>query len=82
MVTDWDEGFYIILDYDLIGIYYKDPLIPTKISRRIAIVINMHFKTALKINALLIAYITTHTASKEYTSKLHFGQYYSFYRET
>lgn len=71
---DPDDGywFYIILDYDLIGIYYKDPLIPTKISRRIAILINMHFKTALKINALLLADITTCTASKEYISKLHF----------
>lgn len=82
MVPDWVDGFYIILDYDLIGIYCKDPLIPTKISRRIAILINMHFKTALKINALFLAYITTRTTSKEHISKLHSGQYYSVYRET
>lgn len=71
IVTDCDEGFYIILDYDLIGIYYKDPLIPTKISRGIVILINMHFKSALEINALSLAYITAPTVSKEYISKLH-----------
>lgn len=65
IVTDWDVGFYIILDYDLIGIYYKDPLIPTKISRGIAILINMYFKSALKINALSLAYITAPTVSKD-----------------
>lgn len=42
----------------------------------------MHFKTALKMNALFLAYITTRTTSKEHISKLHFGQYYSVYRET
>lgn len=59
------------MDYDLIGIYYKDPLIPAKISRAIAILINMHFKSALKINALSLAYITAPTVSKECISIPH-----------
>lgn len=59
------------MDYDLIGIYYKDPLIPAKISRGIAILLNMHFKSALKINALSLAYITAPTVSEECISIPH-----------
>lgn len=74
------RGFYIILDYDLIGIYYKDPLIPAKISRGIAILINVHFKSALKINALSLASVTAPPLSKECISVPHLDNIAAFTR--